>query len=86
MEASQTKVAWEGEVVSVQPRSTVWRYLLDNRTHREIGPQRVSGTGDAPRSGMRFAGWSPDGAFRRFAVGRCAQASAAAIMEADGSP
>ena len=37
MDASQTKVTWEGEVVSVQPRSTVWRYLLDNRTHREIG-------------------------------------------------
>jgi len=34
MEASQVKVAWEGEVVSVQPRSTVWRYLLNNRTHR----------------------------------------------------
>ena len=37
MDASQTKVDWEGEVVSVQPRSTVWRYLLDNRTHREVG-------------------------------------------------
>ena len=28
------KVAWEGEVVSVQPKNTVWRHLLDNRTHR----------------------------------------------------
>lgn len=37
MDASQVKVSWEGEVVSVQPRSTVWRYLVDNRTHREIG-------------------------------------------------
>ncbi len=37
MDASQLKVSWEGEVVSVQPRSTVWRYLVDNRTHREIG-------------------------------------------------
>ncbi len=37
MDASQTKVTWEGEIVSVQPRSTVWRYLVDNRTHREIG-------------------------------------------------
>lgn len=37
MDASQVKVTWEGEVVSVQPRSTVWRYLVDNRTHREIG-------------------------------------------------
>ena len=37
MDASQVKVAWEGEVVSVQPRTTMWRYLVDNRTHREIG-------------------------------------------------
>ena len=31
------KVQWQGEVVSVQPRSAVWRYLIDNRTHREYG-------------------------------------------------
>ena len=37
MDASQTKAAWEGEAVSVQPRSTAWRYLLDNRMHREVG-------------------------------------------------
>ena len=24
-------------MVSIQPRSTVWRYLTDNRTHRECG-------------------------------------------------
>ena len=37
MDASQLKVTWEGEVVSVQPRTSVWRYVLDNRTHREGG-------------------------------------------------
>ena len=37
MERNQIKVQWQGEVVSVQPRSTVWRYLIDNRTHRENG-------------------------------------------------
>lgn len=37
MDQDQRKVQWQGEVVSVQPRSTVWRYLIDNRTHRECG-------------------------------------------------
>lgn len=37
MDISQTKVSWHGTVVSIQPRSTVWRYLIDNRTHRECG-------------------------------------------------
>ena len=37
MKAEQIKVAWTGTVVSIQPRSTVWRYLIDNRTHRECG-------------------------------------------------
>ena len=37
MDKDQQKVHWQGEVVSVQPRSTVWRYLTDNRTHRECG-------------------------------------------------
>ena len=37
MKKDQVKVQWQGEVVSVQPRSTVWRYLTDNRTHRECG-------------------------------------------------
>ena len=37
MDDDQSKVEWQGEVVSVQPRSTVWRYLIDNRTHRECG-------------------------------------------------
>lgn len=37
MDSNQSKVTWQGTVVSVQPRSTVWRYLTDNRTHRENG-------------------------------------------------
>ena len=37
MRDTQAKASWEGTVVSVQPRSTVWRYLTDNRTHRECG-------------------------------------------------
>jgi len=37
MDPEQIKITWQGEVVSVQPRSTVWRYLTDNRTHRECG-------------------------------------------------
>ena len=37
MDEYQQKVQWTGEVISIQPRSTVWRYLIDNRTHRECG-------------------------------------------------
>ena len=37
MDRSQTKIAWKGEVVSVQVKSVVWRYLACNRTHRETG-------------------------------------------------
>ena len=37
MDSYQSKVTWQGTVVSVQPRNTVWRYLTDNRTHRENG-------------------------------------------------
>lgn len=31
------KLAWSGTIVSIQPRTTVWRYRLDNRTHSHIG-------------------------------------------------
>ncbi len=54
MDASQVKVVWEGEVVSVQPRSTVWRYLVDNRTHREVG-YNVFVRGEAHVSGTSAA-------------------------------
>ena len=31
------KINWEGRVESVQPRTKVWRYLTDNRTHSHLG-------------------------------------------------
>ena len=33
----QEKISFSGEIISVQPRSEVWRYRLDNRTHRLTG-------------------------------------------------
>ena len=37
MKPNQIKISWTGTVASIQPRSTVWRYRIDNRTHRECG-------------------------------------------------
>lgn len=34
---TQTKVEWQGKILSIQPRTNVWRYVLDNRTHSHIG-------------------------------------------------
>ncbi len=31
------KIEWQGTIVSIQPRTTVWRYRLDNRTHYHRG-------------------------------------------------
>ena len=36
-ENTSLKVNWQGEIVSIQPRTRVWRYLTDNRTHYHIG-------------------------------------------------
>ena len=33
----QSKIEWQGVVVSIQPRTRVWRYVTDNRTHYHIG-------------------------------------------------
>lgn len=33
----QEKIKFSGEIVSIQPRSNVWRYRLDNRTHSLAG-------------------------------------------------
>lgn len=33
----QYKICFEGEILSIQPRSNVWRYLTDNRTHSLTG-------------------------------------------------
>ena len=37
MKNEPEKLAWSGTIVSIQPRTTVWRYRLDNRTHSHIG-------------------------------------------------
>jgi hypothetical protein len=31
------KISWQGKIVSIQPRTKVWRYLTDNRTHYLLG-------------------------------------------------
>jgi hypothetical protein len=31
------RIKWSGLILSIQPRSTVWRYISNNRTHRLIG-------------------------------------------------
>lgn len=36
-ENTSSKITWQGEIVSIQPRTRVWRYLTDNRTHYHIG-------------------------------------------------
>lgn len=33
----QVKMSFSGRILSVQPRSNVWRYRLDNRTHTTTG-------------------------------------------------
>lgn len=33
----QLKISFQGEIISIQPRSKVWRYLVDNRTHSLTG-------------------------------------------------
>ena len=33
----QYKIEFQGQILSVQPRSNVWRYRLDNRTHSLTG-------------------------------------------------
>ncbi len=37
MDSSQRKITFSGIITSVQPRSNVWRYRLDNRTHSMQG-------------------------------------------------
>ena len=34
---AQRKVEWKGSILSIQPRTSVWRYGIDNRTHSPIG-------------------------------------------------
>ena len=37
IENTSLKMNWQGEIVSIQPRTRVWRYLTDNRTHYYLG-------------------------------------------------
>ena len=37
MQDDSVKINWSGVVASIQPRTRVWRYLTDNRTHYHIG-------------------------------------------------
>ena len=34
---AQIKIEWQGRIISIQPRTTVWRYWIDNRTHSHVG-------------------------------------------------
>lgn len=36
-EDTKRKISFRGQILSVQPRSNVWRYRLDNRTHSMTG-------------------------------------------------
>jgi len=36
-ENASSKVSWQGNIVSIQPRTRVWRYVTDNRTHYHLG-------------------------------------------------
>ena len=36
-ENESIKIKWKGRVRSIQPRTRVWRYVTDNRTHYHIG-------------------------------------------------
>ena len=41
------KVEWQGTVQSIQPRTRVWRYVTDNRTHYHLGfNEFLKGQGD----------------------------------------
>jgi len=36
-ELPSSKINWEGKIISIQPRTRVWRYVTDNRTHYHLG-------------------------------------------------
>lgn len=43
----QFKIIFQGTIISIQPRSNVWRYLVDNRTHSLTGYNIfISGTAE----------------------------------------
>ncbi|EKD28691.1 MAG: hypothetical protein ACD_79C00245G0001 [uncultured bacterium] len=32
-----SKISWQGKLQSIQPRTRIWRYVTDNRTHYHLG-------------------------------------------------
>ena len=34
---TSSRIRWQGQIESVQCRAWVWRYKMDNRTHRHVG-------------------------------------------------
>jgi len=48
------KIEWQGIIVSIQPRTTVWRYRLDNRTHYHRG-YNLFMDGEADGNKTRFS-------------------------------
>jgi len=48
------KIEWQGTIVSIQPRTTVWRYRLDNRTHYHRG-YNIFLDGEADGNKSRFS-------------------------------
>ena len=54
MDDSREKVKWSGIILSIQPRTTVWRYVLDNRTHYHIGLRASA----MARSRANFTKWA----------------------------
>ena len=37
MSAISVKITWLGKIIAIQPRTNVWRYRCDNRTHSHTG-------------------------------------------------
>ena len=46
MDITQERISFRGKIVSIQPRSNVWRYRLDNRTHTLTGYNLFLADGD----------------------------------------
>jgi hypothetical protein len=45
------KIAWQGTIISIQPRTRVWQYVTDNRTHYHIGYNLfIEGMSDAGKN------------------------------------
>ena len=52
--STSLKMNWQGEIVAIQPRTRVWRYLTDNRTHYHIG-YNLFIVGDSGESKKQFS-------------------------------